>query len=252
MLLALAASLGHTALGIGARLGDRRDDRQPVGPAGRDGRRDDAVRAALLAAARPAAGMDRPHRRARPVGAGQRLLEHRPLPRPRPAVPLLADAGWLAFYPAAYVAHGAARCAPASAGCPRACGSTGSSACSPSPRSAWRSSSRRSSTAPTGSTAELVTNAANPVGDLVLASVVIAFLALSPRRSGRAWPLLAVGLCVFTAADVTYLYRLASDSYQRGRRARLDVAGRRGADGDGRMAASHAAHERPAWAAGAR
>ncbi|HYM58844.1 MAG TPA: EAL domain-containing protein [Solirubrobacteraceae bacterium] len=67
-----------------------------------------------------------------------------------------------------------------------------------------------------GSRATVLVNAAYPIGDLLLACLVIGVLGLYSWRPGRAWVLLGAGFTIFGAADSIYLYRLAADAYSPG------------------------------------
>jgi diguanylate cyclase (GGDEF)-like protein len=134
---------------------------------------------------------------------------------PSPPFPSLADVGWLGFYPGAYVALGlllrsSVRNVPGSMWLDGliavlAVGALGTAAVVAPIVEAGR-----------GSPAALIVNAANPICDLLLASMVIAFLGLSAGRFSRAWVLLGAGFLVFAVADSVYLYRLAIDSYVAG------------------------------------
>ena len=64
-----------------------------------------------------------------------------------------------------------------------------------------------------GDAAAIATNFAYPVGDLILFALVVAALALSGWRPGRAWLLLAIGLALSAIADTAYLYQSAKDTY---------------------------------------
>ena len=64
-----------------------------------------------------------------------------------------------------------------------------------------------------GDAAAIATNFAYPVGDLILLALVVAALALSGWRPGRAWLLLAIGLALSAIADTAYLYQSAKDTY---------------------------------------
>jgi diguanylate cyclase (GGDEF)-like protein len=67
-----------------------------------------------------------------------------------------------------------------------------------------------------GSRATVLVNAAYPIGDLLLVCLVIGVLGLYSWRPGRAWLLLGAGFAIFGAADSIYLYRLAADAYAPG------------------------------------
>jgi diguanylate cyclase (GGDEF)-like protein len=135
-------------------------------------------------------------------------LEEAPFPSP-------ADAGWLAFYPCAYLCLGLRLRASAR----------------DLPRSAWLdgligilSAGALGVTlvvAPVlagaeGTRAAVLTNAAYPLADVLLLGLAIAVLVLHGWRAGRAWVLLAIGFGLFAVADSVYLARLAADSYSAG------------------------------------
>ena len=67
-----------------------------------------------------------------------------------------------------------------------------------------------------GTRATVLVNAAYPIGDLLLACLVIGVFGLYSWRPGRAWLLLGAGFAIFAAADSIYLYRLAADAYAPG------------------------------------
>jgi diguanylate cyclase len=132
-----------------------------------------------------------------------------------PPFPSPADAGWLAFYPCAYLCLGLRL--RASAG--------------DLPRSAWLDGlvgilavgalGVSLVVAPVlagaeGSRAAVLTNAAYPLADLLLLGLTVAVLVLHGRRAGRAWALLAAGFGLFAFADSLYLARLAADTYTAG------------------------------------
>ncbi len=135
-------------------------------------------------------------------------LEAAPFPSP-------ADAGWLAFYPCAYLCLGLRLRASAR----------------DLPRSAWLDGlvgilsvgalGVALVVAPVlagaeGSRAAVLTNAAYPLADLLLLALTIAMLVLHGWRAGRAWALLGAGFALFALADSVYLARLATDTYSAG------------------------------------
>jgi diguanylate cyclase (GGDEF)-like protein len=67
-----------------------------------------------------------------------------------------------------------------------------------------------------GTRTTVLVNAAAPTGDLLLVCMVIGVLGLYSFRPGRAWLLLGAGFAIFGAADSIYLYRLAADAYAPG------------------------------------
>ncbi len=56
----------------------------------------------------------------------------------------------------------------------------------------------------TGSTAEVLTTLAYPLGDIAMFSVVVGVVALTGWRPGRTWSLLLAGLAALVVADVAY------------------------------------------------
>ena len=163
---------------------------------------------------------------------------------PNPPFPSPADAGWLAFYPAAYVALGlhlrsSVRGLPASMWLDGLIGVLAVAALGMAFVVAPILDGAE------GSTAELVTNAANPIGDLLLASR--GHLLHRAQPAGHRPGVAAAG------RRPVRLHRRRRDLpvparerlLRARRRARLDVARRRGADGRGRVAAAVAAADRP-------
>ena len=67
-----------------------------------------------------------------------------------------------------------------------------------------------------GSLAAVATNAAYPLGDLLLVLFAIGAFALSGWRADRQLLLLGLGFVTFAVADTQYLYRIASGSYPGG------------------------------------
>ena len=67
--------------------------------------------------------------------------------------------------------------------------------------------------ASTGGALAVATNLAYPVGDLLLAALVVAMLAVRAWRVGRSWALLGAGFLVLCGADWIYLLQVAHGSY---------------------------------------
>ena len=132
-----------------------------------------------------------------------------------PPFPSPADAGWLAFYPCAYLCiglrlHASARDLPRSAWLDGLVGILSVGALGVSIVVAPVLAGAE------GSRAAVLTNAAYPLADLLLLGLTVAVLVLHGRRGGRAWALLAAGFGLFAFADSLYLARLAADTYTAG------------------------------------
>jgi diguanylate cyclase (GGDEF)-like protein len=67
-----------------------------------------------------------------------------------------------------------------------------------------------------GNTALVATNLAYPVGDLLLIVFVFGVFALTGWRPGRAWLLILLGLGITAVADSIYLFRVAEGTYHSG------------------------------------
>jgi diguanylate cyclase (GGDEF)-like protein len=67
-----------------------------------------------------------------------------------------------------------------------------------------------------GSTAVVVTNLAYPLGDLLLIALVVGVFALNSWRPGRKWLLIGGGLGLLAIADSIYLYRVANGTFVEG------------------------------------
>ncbi len=67
-----------------------------------------------------------------------------------------------------------------------------------------------------GSVAAVATNLAYPLGDALLLALVVAAFPLTGWQPGRAWLLLGAGLFVMAGADSVYLYQVATSSYVEG------------------------------------
>jgi diguanylate cyclase len=132
-----------------------------------------------------------------------------------PPYPSPADAGWLLFYPLAYLCVGlqvrsVARHLPRSLWLDGIVGllSVGAvgAALVVAPVLAHAQGSR----------AAVLTNAAYPMADLILFGLCVAGCALRGWRPGRAWAGLALGFALFAAGDSAYLMRLADGTYRPG------------------------------------
>jgi two-component system, cell cycle response regulator len=67
-----------------------------------------------------------------------------------------------------------------------------------------------------GSQPAVATNLAYPLADLTLIAIVVWSLAITGWRPDRTWALLASGLLVFSISDCVYLYQTATGSYVQG------------------------------------
>jgi diguanylate cyclase (GGDEF)-like protein len=126
-----------------------------------------------------------------------------------PPIPSFADAGWLAFYPFAYLSLGlhvrrTVRGVPASMWLDGLVGVLAVAAVGIAVVVAPIVHDMG------GSTAELVVNAAYPIGDVLLVALVIAFVCLGGGGRGAAWMLLGLGFALFAAADSAYLLMIAN------------------------------------------
>jgi diguanylate cyclase (GGDEF)-like protein len=131
-----------------------------------------------------------------------------------PPFPSVADAFYLAFYPAAYaglvVSARQARKLRGSLWLDGLAGALAVAALS----SAVLLHPIIQSTG--GSTLEVATTIAYPVGDLLLLMFVVGLLALNGSELGRAWMMLAAGLAVMAVADGAFLYQSVNGTYQEG------------------------------------
>jgi diguanylate cyclase len=134
-------------------------------------------------------------------------LEH----LPNPPIPSVSDALWLSFYPFAYVGMAwlaLTRSRRASAGVWLDGIVAGLGITAVGAVLVFRPVLQ----AATGGTLAVATNLAYPVGDLLLAALVLAFLALRGWRLDRGWGLLGGGFVVLAVADSIYLLQVASGS----------------------------------------
>lgn len=132
-----------------------------------------------------------------------------------PPYPSIADAFWLAFYPASYVGLALllrrrirefqsslwldgviASLAAAAVGATIVFGIVKADT--------------------SGSAAAVATNLAYPLADIVLVSIVAAAYALGGRRPGRAWLCLGAGLCMFAIGDSGWLIQATEGTYYPG------------------------------------
>ncbi len=68
----------------------------------------------------------------------------------------------------------------------------------------------------TGNAAQVITNLAYPVGDLLLIFFVVGVFTMYSGRPGREWWLLLAGLAVLTATDTAFLLAVADGTYVEG------------------------------------
>jgi diguanylate cyclase len=67
-----------------------------------------------------------------------------------------------------------------------------------------------------GRLSAVVTTLTYPVADTMLLCLVITAASLCGRRLGRAWWVIAGGICLFACSDLLYAWQEASDTYQEG------------------------------------
>jgi diguanylate cyclase (GGDEF)-like protein len=133
-----------------------------------------------------------------------------------PPYPSLADAGWLAWYPACYVAV-VRLAARRGARIPTGIWLDGIlTALACAALAAALLFEPILSTAIDGATPVIVTNLAYPICDLTLIALVVAVLGLTGWRPGRMWLMLAAGLAVSAVADTIYLSETAKGTYVEG------------------------------------
>ena len=132
-----------------------------------------------------------------------------------PPFPSPADAMYLAFYPASYVAllllvrsrvRGLSRSQWLDGGIAALAVAALAAAVAFEPIVAGT----------TGSTATVATNLAYPVGDLVLLGLVVCVFGVSAWRPGRAWTLLGAGLLAMAVGDGIFLFQAANGTYVEG------------------------------------
>src|SRR5439155_288989 len=68
----------------------------------------------------------------------------------------------------------------------------------------------------TAPTAQVITNLAYPLADLVLLAMVVGILAMTGWKPGRTWLLLGAGLLAFGLSDSIYLFQSANNTYVEG------------------------------------
>jgi two-component system, cell cycle response regulator len=129
--------------------------------------------------------------------------------------PSLADAGWLAFYPASYIAlvlllRSRVKRMRASLWLDGLLGSLSVAALGAA------LALEPIVAAGSGSTADIATNLAYPLGDLLLVAFVAAAVAFCGWRLNRMWAALGAGLVLSGVADSWYLLLLARGSYHSG------------------------------------
>jgi diguanylate cyclase len=131
-----------------------------------------------------------------------------------PPYPSLADALWLSFYPAAFVAivllvrQTSRRFRPSMWLDGLVAGLGGAAVAATFAFGPIMASAGK------GSFAAIATNFAYPVADLLLLVLVLGALALLGPRSGLVWWLVAGGLAAFAAADTWFLSQVYAGTYQ--------------------------------------
>lgn len=132
-----------------------------------------------------------------------------------PAVPSAADAGYLLFYPAAYVGlimlfRARARSLSRAVWID---GITAALAMASLAAAVLVEAVLRTTS---GSAAVVVTNLAYPIGDMLLLALVVGVFALCQWRPGRAWLLIGAALGLMAVADGSYLFETAAGTYTEG------------------------------------
>jgi two-component system cell cycle response regulator len=130
--------------------------------------------------------------------------------------PSLADAGWLAIYPTAYIAvvllaRRNTRRVAAGTWLDGAIAALGASALA-----AALLFEPILATATEGDAAAIATTLAYPIGDLILLGMVITVFGLNGWRPDRLWILFGAGLALTAIADSWYLHELANGGYEPG------------------------------------
>jgi len=148
-------------------------------------------------------------------GAGNSIWTVAHYDDPNAPFPSWADAGWLAFYPFAYVClvlrvKTAAGNIPAAVWLDGLVGVLAVAAVGAAVIVAPMLSGSEGHDRRAGRQRRL------PIGDLLLVSMVGASVGLSGAGRGRSWLLLGVGFFVFAFADTLYLYELTNATYEHG------------------------------------
>jgi two-component system, cell cycle response regulator len=129
--------------------------------------------------------------------------------------PSLADAGYLGFYPLAFV--GTIMLLRARSGRASAAqwldGLTAAMAAGALSAAVGLDATLKSIG---GKPLEVATNLAYPIGDLMLLAIIVGALVVCGLRGGRAWLWLALGIGLFCVADGLYLVKSAEGSYHLG------------------------------------
>jgi diguanylate cyclase (GGDEF)-like protein len=132
-------------------------------------------------------------------------------------IPSLADAGYLAFYPACYVAL-ALLVKARMPGFRRSLWLDGAiAALAVSAAAAALAFERILEVSTSGDVAAVATTLAYPIGDLVLLGLVVGVFGLSGWRPAPAWKLIGAGLVLMAVADGAYLFQAAEGTYVEGR-----------------------------------
>jgi diguanylate cyclase (GGDEF)-like protein len=131
---------------------------------------------------------------------------------PNPPIPSVADGLWLSLYPASYLglvwlARTGHRRVPAGVWLDGIVAGLGIGAAGAA------IVFRPVLEAATGGTLAVATNLAYPIGDLLLAALVMGVFALRGWRPDRNWGLLGAGFLVLCVADSIYLLNVASGSF---------------------------------------
>ena len=131
-------------------------------------------------------------------------------------IPSLSDAGYLAFYPASYVAL-ALLVRARMPGFRRSLWLDGAiAALAVAALAAAIAVERVIELSATGDALLVATSVAYPVGDVVLLGIVVAVFGLSGWRPGAAWIAIGAGLAIMAGADAIYLLQAAEGTYIEG------------------------------------
>ena len=87
-----------------------------------------------------------------------------------------------------------------------------------------------------GSTLQVATTLAYPLGDILMVAIVVGVVALTGWRPGRTWALLLAGLTALVVADIAYTLQMTQETLPLGELDRPDLPDRRRLPRGGRVA----------------